>query len=95
MPTARDQLVADAKDLPGLIAAAQAADPTLFKMLTGNGTKSVWYAPVASAVAAVAAHFGLGWDADTCGAIAGVVLFAGTAMVHWLAPKLAMPRTAP
>lgn len=99
-PSTRDKIIADAKDVPSLLAAAQTDDPALFNTLTGTRVKNVWIAPVASVVAAAAAHFGLGWDAGTCSEVAGMALFVVTGLVHWLtllaaAPAAASPLTLP
>ena len=86
--TPRDRLLADAKSVPSLLAQAQAFDRPLYGFLTGSQAKNVWYGPAVSVVAWGAAHFGLGWDADTCSAIAGVLLVGITAAVHRFAPTL-------
>lgn len=82
----RDQVVAGAKSTPELIAAAQVADPQLFAALQGMPAWHL-YGPVSTAaVAWLAGRFGLGWDGNTCGAVALVLMGAGTGLIHWLKP---------
>ena len=88
LTTIRDTIVADAKDTPALLASAKSIDPTFYGILTGNYTKTVWFAPAVALVAGGAARFGFGWDHDTCEAVAGIVLTAGLGLFHWMAPKL-------
>lgn len=84
----RDQLIKDAKNVPQLLADAKAMDPEMYAALTGSHVPTAWVAPVAGAVAWVAAKYGLGWDQDTSDAIAGFIIVACTAAYHYLAPKI-------
>lgn len=92
--TIRDQLIADAKDVPSLLTAAQTADPEMYAVLTGGGMWRKYVKIGAAGVAWVATKFGLGWDADTCTAIAGFLLVVGAYIEHRLQPRLA-PSPAP
>jgi hypothetical protein len=87
----RDQLVADAKTLPGLIAAAQVADPALANALLGKATSAAATqagAVVTGGVALLATHYGLGWSDATVATLGGLVtLFAGLA-INWLQVRL-------
>lgn len=81
-PTA-DEIVGQAKSLPHLIELAKAADPALAEQLTGKAliaSKSVWGPAASMVVSWAVAKWGLGWDSDTCSAVAGgVALFASAA----------------
>ena len=87
----RDQVIADAKDVPSLLNGAQEADPELYAVLTGGGMWKKYVKIGAAGVAWVAAKFGLGWDTDTCTAIAGFLLVVGAYIEHKLQPRLAPP----
>ena len=83
-PTVRDQVIADAKSLPDLIAKAQANDPALAAQLTGKSllaSKSPIGTLAAGVVTWLAGRYGLGWDDMTCNLVAGAaVLIGGYAM---------------
>lgn len=83
----RDQIIREATSLPQLLAAAKVADPMLFDAIVGSHNKSIWLAPLASAVGWGVAKFGLGWDSDTCTAVAGALLTALTAAWHYFTPS--------
>lgn len=85
----RDQLVSDAKSLPDLLNKAQVLDPALFKTLTGGQNKNVWYPAVLSVVSWASTHWLFGWSPDVCAEIAGGILVAGSAVVHWLSANMA------
>lgn len=74
----QDQIVAEAKSLPDLIAAAQAVDPNLAASLTPKslvGSKTAILPLVTWAVAAAASHYGLGWDEGTSATVASAVSY--------------------
>lgn len=85
----RDQVIADAKDVPSLLTGAKEADPQLYAVLTAGGMWKKYVKIGAAAVAWMAAKFGLGWDADTCSAIAGFLLVIGAYVEHRLQPRIA------
>lgn len=93
--TTRNQVIADAKNLPTLLANAKVADPTLFSALTGSNDKAVWLAPATSAVAWVAGHYALGWDSDACSLVALVGGSIVLAIWHWLSPRIIPPPPPP
>jgi hypothetical protein len=87
-PAQRNQVIADAKSLPGLLTTAKTVDPALFTALTGSNDKAVWLAPATSAVAWVASRYALGWDQDACSLVALVGGSIVLAIWHWLSPRL-------
>lgn len=97
MSNTRDQLIADAKSLPDLIAKASAVDPALAAALTGQA-KVLSKAPLGAALAAViawaAAHFGLGWGEDTDDTLAGLAVLAGGYLTHYLETRKTLPVSA-
>lgn len=85
--TPRDQLVADAKSLPDLIAKAQAVDPALASQLTPKAlaaSKTPWGVVAGYAVTWLVSHYGLGWDADTCALVAGVAVLLGSYAMRYV-----------
>lgn len=92
-PTVRDQVVADAKSLPDLIAKAQAVDPALAAQLTAKpllASKSPIGTLIAGVVAWLAGRYGLGWDQSTCDLVAGcAVLLGGYGMRYVTASPIA------
>ena len=91
----RDKIIADAKDVPSLLASTKDNDPAFYAALTGAHIKNVWIPPIASAVGWAAARYGLGWDAGTCTAVAGGIVVIGTAIFHYLAPCVSPPPPPP
>lgn len=72
-PTARDNILAAAKDVPDAIRLATAADPQLADFLQGKAlTQSwtVWVTILTPIVTGLATHYALGWDKDTCAEVA-------------------------
>lgn len=101
--TSRDQLIADAKSLPDLIATATVADPALAKALTGQAQQAS-ATPAGSVVAflltAVVTRYGLGWSPEFVGLVSGLAVLAGGYLVHWYQSRrakaiLATPPVAP
>lgn len=84
---ARTQVIKAAQNAPHLLDMAKEADPDLFKLLTGPSATSVWATPVTAMIVGLAARYGLEWDAATCSALAGVVIFVGTGLFHYLLPQ--------
>lgn len=86
-PSTRDKLIADADNLPDLIARAQTIDPELFDRLNGKAMAASATAPGVFAVwlvTTLATNLGTNWTAATDQEIAGaLVLLVGYAM-HWL-----------
>ncbi len=80
--TKRDQLIGMAKDVPDLIAKARTFDPDLAASLTGKAllaSKTVWGTLAAMVVSWAVTRWGLGWDADTCAEVSGVLVMGATA----------------
>jgi hypothetical protein len=78
-PAGRDRLIAEARTLPGLIAAAQVSDPALAEQLTGKAlvySRTVWGTPIVMVVSWAASRYALGWDPATCSAVAGALTWA-------------------
>lgn len=89
--TVRDQIIADAKTLPGLLAAAQANDPVLANAILGKATNAAMTqvgAVVVGAVTWVAARYGLGWDDKTDEIIAGLITCGAGLAIHWTQVRL-------
>lgn len=86
-PTVRDQIVAQAKDVPSLIATAKVLDPSLAQALEGKAllaSKSVYGPVVAAGVAWLAGRYGLGWDDNTTALVAGLVTLAISALLRYV-----------
>lgn len=86
-PTLRDQLVADARSVPDLIAKAKDLDPTLAEQLTGKAlvaSKTPWGVLVAGIVGWGVAHWGLGWSSDTTDLVAGAAVVVGAYAMRWI-----------
>ena len=86
--TIRDQLIANAKDVPSLIAAAQTADPALADALTPKAliaSKTVWGSAVGLVVGWVVTKYALGWDPNTCAVVTGLLTLGLTAAGRALA----------
>lgn len=72
----RDQIVADAKNVPDLIAKAQTADPWLAQQLTGKSLFSSKSPPaiiVAALITWASTKYGFGWDQSTVDLLTMVV----------------------
>lgn len=83
--TIRDRLIADAQDVPSLILAANTEDPALAQALTGKAlvaSKSTYGATLALAVSWLATRYGLGWGADTCAMVSGVLVLGVSAALR-------------
>lgn len=77
----RDQLIADARSLPELVARARRVDPPLAESLTGKAliaSKSVWGNILAPIVTYGVARYGLGWDSEMCNIVTGGAIVVGT-----------------
>lgn len=91
VPNVRDQIIADARTLPGLIAVAQARDPVLANAILGRATsaaKTQGGAAVAGAVTWIAARYGLGWDAGIDEIVAGLITLVAGLAIHWTQVRL-------
>lgn len=87
VPSIRDQIVADAKTLPGLVTAAQAADPPLANAILGKATsaaKTQVGALVTGTVALLATRYGLGWSDGTDELVGGLVTLGAGFLIHWV-----------
>ena len=83
--TVRDQIVADAKNLPDLIQKASVLDPAMAQALTGQAqtaSKTPLGAIIAAGIAWLAAHYGLGWGQATDDLVAGAAVLAGGYLTH-------------
>lgn len=81
----RDTLVADAKSMPDLIAKAKAADPALAQQLEGKAllaSKTVWGTAASMVLSWAVTKYGLGWDADMCALVSGLIVMATTAALR-------------
>lgn len=81
--TAADQAVAVARDVPALIKQAAAVDPGLADKWLGKAlvaSKTLYGVPLTLVVSWLATKHGLGWDADTCAEVTGVLVLAATAI---------------
>jgi hypothetical protein len=86
-PTGRDQLIKDAQSLPDLVARAQALDPDLAKALTSKAliySKTIWGNAVALIVSWAVTKYALGWDADTCALVTGLIVMGVTGVLRYL-----------
>lgn len=85
MSETRDRIIADAKDLPSLIAAAQQSDPALAQALTGKAlvaSKTLWGNIVGLLVSWAVTRYGLGWSPDTSALVTGLIVIATTAALR-------------
>lgn len=85
--TTRDNLIAQAHSLPDLISKAETFDPAFAAALKGKAlvaSKTVWGTAATMALSWAASRYGLGWDADTCGLVSGVLTMAATAGLRYI-----------
>ncbi len=83
-PIMRDTLVREARTFGQLITLAETHDPHLAAVLTEHSliaSKTMWAPPVIGLVTWAA--YGLDLDAQTCALIAGVLIWAGTAVLRY------------
>lgn len=88
-PTAIDNAVAAAKDLPDLVSKAQAIDPSLAAALEGKAliaSKTPWGTLLAGAIAYFAAKQGFGWDETLCDLLAGAGVLLGSYLMRFISP---------
>lgn len=81
----RNRIIANAKDLPSLIQTAKAVDPDLAASLTPKAllaSKSVWGSAASLMVGWAVTKWGLGWDADTCALVTGLLVMGVTAALR-------------
>lgn len=82
----RNQIIADAQDLPDLVARAQTLDPALFSALT-QGASMASATPLGAFVAAditwLVTTYGLGWSPTFVDMLSGAAIVAGGYAVHW------------
>jgi hypothetical protein len=79
----RDQVIKDAQSMPDLIAKAKVLDPDLATQLTSKAliaSKTVWGNAAVLVVSWLVTRYGIGWSADTCALIAGLLVMAATAV---------------
>jgi hypothetical protein len=82
-----NDVVADARDLPSLVATLQQADPVLAQQITGKAlfaSRSFWGNFLVPGVAYAAGRYGLGWDHDTCAIVAGGILVVTSAVLRYM-----------
>lgn len=85
-PVIRDTIVREARNFTQLIALAQANDPHLSAVLTEKSliaSKTVWGPAIIGLVSWAATRYGLDIDPQTCAAIAGVLMWLGTAVLRY------------
>lgn len=82
--TLRDRLIAEARDVPSLIALASADDPVLAQALIGKAlvaSKSVWGPLVGAVISWTVTRYGLAWDESTSAEVTGgIILMVSTAI---------------
>ena len=90
--TIRDQVIAEARSLPDLIAKAKNFDPVLADQLTTKaaiGSKSLWGGLVTFGVTWAVAKWGLGLDANTCALVSGLISYG----IGFIVRRFTDPRT--
>ncbi len=83
--TTRDRIIADARSLPDLIAKAKQVDPQLAQQLTEKpliASKTVWGTALTMGVSWAATRYGLGWDANTCALVSGLLVLGTSAAIR-------------
>jgi hypothetical protein len=83
----QNRIVADARSMPDLIAAAKAADPALAEQLTGKAllySRTVWGTPIVMLITWGASRYGLGWDVETCSAVAGAITWCAVVALRYV-----------
>lgn len=81
LPIFRDQIIKEAQSLPDLISRAELADPDLAKQLTSKAliaSKTVWGNAIALIVSWCVTKYGIGWSADTCALVTGLIVMGVT-----------------
>ena len=81
----RDQVIADARSLPDLIAKASTLDPQLAQQLTTKSavaSASLWGTVISLIVTWAVTKWGLGWNGDTCALVSGVLSMGVNAIVR-------------
>jgi hypothetical protein len=84
-PTVRDQVIAEARSLPDLIAKAQTADPQLAAQLSTKAavaSKTMWGTVASLVVSWAVTKWSLGWDPNTCALVSGVIAMGVGAVVR-------------
>lgn len=81
----RDQIIKEAQSLPDLISRAELADPDLAKQLTSKAliySKSIWGNAIALIVSWMVTRYGIGWGADTCALVTGLIVMGVTSVMR-------------
>jgi hypothetical protein len=84
-----NKAISVAKNLPDLIARAQAVDPSLAAALTGKAliaSKTPWGNLLATAIAYIVAKYGLGWSESFDELIAGAALVGMSYIMRLVSP---------
>lgn len=84
-PTLRDRLIAEARDVPSLIASASVYDPALAQALIGKAllaSKSVWGPLVGAAISWAVTRYGLAWDEGTSAEVTGGIILVVSAAIR-------------
>ena len=84
-PTVRDQVIADAKSLPDLIARAQKDAPDLAAQLTAKplaASKTMYGTAASLLVSWAITKWGLGWDANTAALASGIIVMIATGLLR-------------
>ena len=79
--------IADAKDLPGLIAGVSAINPALATQLESKpllASRTPWGTVAAGVVAWLSSRYGLGFDETTCSLIAGGGVLLGSYAMRYV-----------
>lgn len=81
----RNAVIATARDLPSLLNTARTMDPQLAESLTPKAllaSKTVYGSAVSLVVGWAVTKWGLGWDADTCALVTGILTLGVTAALR-------------
>ena len=84
-PSIRDRIIADAKDLPSLIAQAEVFDPELAKALVGKAllaSKSVYGPAIGAVISWAVTRYGLAWDDNTSAIVTGGIIVLVSAAIR-------------
>lgn len=79
--------IAHARSLPDLIGGLQRINPELVAQLETKpllASRTVWGTLATYAVVWLAGHYGLDWDAGTCGLVAGSCMWLATLALRWI-----------
>lgn len=82
-----DQAVAEAKNVPELVAGLQAVNPGLAQQIAGKAliaSKTPWGTVASGLIGWGVSHWALGWDQATCDLVAGLCVLAGSYAMRYI-----------